>query len=89
MVDLSPRAPADGLGASFGSLPFDAHNTRQAVLDGGVATAVWTMPAWYGQLHGLAAELAFWACVLVALGRAVWFVVDFVGRLRGRATPKP
>ncbi|MBP2233100.1 hypothetical protein J2847_006435 [Azospirillum agricola] len=89
MVDLSPRAPADGLGSSFGTLPFDVYNTRQAVLDGGVATAVWTMPAWYGALHGVAAELAFWACVLLAVGRFAWFVLDLVARFRAGRPPKP
>lgn len=89
MVDLSRYTTSDGLGATFGSLPFDAYNTRQAVIDGSVATAVWTLPRWYSLLHGMAAEIAFWACVLLAVGRCVWFLFDLVGRIRAGRAPKP
>lgn len=87
MVDF-PHNPTGGLGASFGSLPFDAYNTRQAAIDSSVAMAVWTQPHWYGLLHGVAAEVAFWSCVMLAVGRALWFVVDLVARLRTGRSPK-
>ncbi|PWC89823.1 hypothetical protein TSH100_04075 [Azospirillum sp. TSH100] len=80
MVDLTRHT--EDLGASFGALPFDTHNSKQAAVDAAVALTVSTMPRWYSQLHGLAAELAFWACVLVAIGRAIWFAVELVQRLR-------
>jgi len=92
MVDL-PRFPsADSVGSSFGAIPFDLATARAAAVDGPILTAVWTMPSWYPQLHGLAAEVAFWACVVLAVGRAAWFLVQVALRLwaalKAAASPK-
>ncbi|WP_448208473.1 hypothetical protein [Azospirillum sp. sgz302134] len=46
-----------------------------------VAPAI-TMPWWLSDLHGLAAELAFWCAVFVAIGRALWLAWDCWDRFR-------
>lgn len=44
--------------------------------DAASAAPALTMPWWLTALHGVAAEVAFWCAILVAVGRAVWLIWD-------------
>ncbi len=54
----------------------------RTVTDAAAVTPAITMPWWLSDLHGLAAELAFWCACLVAVGRAVWLAWDYWDRVR-------
>lgn len=51
-------------------------NTQRAGTDILVGATVTAMPWWLAALHGPAQELAFWATVIVAVGRLAIFLLD-------------
>lgn len=64
-------------------------NAQRTATDTLFAAAVTAMPWWLSMLHGPAQELAFWATVVVALGRLILFCLDVRHRFRDRGKAFP